>query len=232
MTETATGFYKTEYQSLGSLLTVLYIVIFAVIAVLSFAEMRGTVRMPGSTPLTSIASFAAAAVMLFQLFTFYIPEGQSAILTFLNFVLLAGMIVFFTADGASAFFGIDRFLKYLGIVPIVYWIVRILTVFMQYIRMANISENLFDLAAMGFAAVFFLLYGTADNDIELKKSVRFLAPGGLCAILLCVICTVPRYFVILASQTRILHDTVEINPVFIPLAAFILFKLPQKCPQE
>ncbi len=232
MTETATGFYKTEYQSLGSLLTVLYIAIFAVTAIISFAEMRGTVRMPGRTPVTSAVSFIAAAVMAFQLFTFSVPEGQSAVLTALNLILLIGTILFFIADGAAPFFDIDRTVSYLGVIPVVYWTVRILTVFMQYIRMANISENLFDLAAMGFVTVFFLLYGKVDSDIELKRSVRFLAPIGLCAIMLCVICTVPRYFVILVSEEQILHDTVEINPVFIPLAAFILLKLPRSCPQE
>ena len=232
MTETATGFYKTEFQSLGSVLTVLYIVIFAATAALSFAEMRGTVLMPGRSVYSSAVSFIAAAVLLFNLFTFSAPEGQSALLTFLNIVLLIGTTVYFIADGAAAYFDLERFLKYLGVLPVAYWTVRILTVFMQYIRMANISENLFDLAAMGFTTVFFLLHGKIDNDIDLKKSVKFLAPVGLCAVLLCVICTLPRYFVILVSETPILHDTVEINPVFIPLAAFILFKLPRNCPQD
>ena len=227
MTDPATGFYFPRYETLGLLLTLLYVALFAATAVLSFLEIRGCAKFRNVSVFRTIALFLAAIAVLGQ-----IPSALSAspLIAAIQIVLALGAAAFFAAEAPEGVLPIKikaEYRQWLSIFPVCFWLVRTLLAFSHYMTVANISENIFDLSAMGFLCLFFLLYGKSVNGVDGKKTVRLLVPSGLCASMLCFVCSVPRIAAILLGANSI-HGTAGIGLIYIAMGIAVPFMLPKR----
>lgn len=228
MTEPETGFFYTNFETLGTLLTVLYVAIIAATAIISYAELRGRAKMPERGVAVTLLSAAAAVMLAAEAVSGLLNTESLSGMTVISTLLTLGTAAFFVFEALAFLNTAPETRRWLSLFPAAYWLIRVVSSFSTYMKMANISENLFDVAAMGFLTLFFLIYGKAVSQVDMAKSMRMLAPAGFCASILCLVCSLPRYAVLLFSDSKILHDTASPQPIFILMAVLVVLLIPRR----
>lgn len=223
MTDPATGFYYPRFETLGVALTLLYVSLIFATMIISVGEMKGCVKIVrGSIP-RAIIMIAAALAMLYC-----VTLGESGALGIIKGVFAVGAAVYFAAEG----FG-ERLIKadmrrWLSIFPVLFWLAEVIVNFLLYTRMANISENVFDMLAMGSLCLFFLISGRFTNGFATTRSVKLLTPVGLCSVMLCFLASLPRYIAACFPEISAMHPSTYPAWVFAVLGVAVLLLLPRR----
>lgn len=142
-----------------------------------------------------------------QLFTLSNEAGYSifsfqALLYMLLCILSA---LGFCLQAASCFGGIKKGM-FLMIFPVITWIYRLISSFISFTGIANISENIIEIFMLCTSLLFLLAHGKAVNNIECKKNLRMATAFGLAAASLCAVSTLPRYILLIMGRTDLLHE--------------------------
>lgn len=223
MTDPATGFYYPRFEMLGVALTLLYVSLIFTTAVISLSEMKGCVKVMRGNIGFSAVMFVAAAVMLYVA-TLDI-SGTAGILKGLFAI---GSAAYFAAEGLGERVIRRDIRRWLSIFPVVFWLAEIITNFLLYTRMANISENVFDMLSMSLFCLFFLFYGRFGNGYATSKGVKLLTPVGLTAAMVGFLASVPRYVAALFPEISALHPSSYPAWVFIVFGVAVICLLPRR----
>ena len=228
MTEPQTGFFYPGYETAGTLLTLLYIAMFAATAVFAYTELRGLVRR--SSHGVGVGIFSVVTAVLIAVDGVVTAVTATVVSPQLVMgILMSGCAVVFFVLEALALLNVGQELRcWMVAFPAIYWLLEALFRFGNYMKMATISENLFDIAALSFLTLFFLLYAKSTNGVNTAKSMRMMAPVGYCTSLLCILCTLPRLAVMLLADGKQLHETTTVEPLLLVMAVLVLLLIPRR----
>lgn len=216
--EPATGFYKPEYNSTH----LLYITFFICVAVVLVAFAFASRRMPKHEPKVDKT---LGVISLFVAVSFLISSGIDLMTGVSSVTLLSAMFsilaaIFFVIYGLSGFSDIKvPTAATLFVFPV--WGFRLISSFVSFTGMANITENVYNILMLCANLYFYVLMAKIISGVYPIKSIRFAYPVGLIASLLCTICAVPRYFVVLIGQGDMLHQSIAPDISVLASAVFI-----------
>ncbi len=230
ITDPKTGFFLENMEEIGTALTLFTVAMIALSSVLIFLFKKEDIN-----PIPTNSSVLGCTALLAGLAHFIEPIISDADLTTLPSAL-AGLrfIMILAAGGVFCWFGIamlrnKAFPYSLFTVLIISWVVRLMSTFISYTGMSNISENFYDVLMLITTLVFILIQGKALYGLTRGKNSRALISTGIGAVLCTTTSALPCIIVSLFSEENISHTPVD-NPVTgIYTAAFITAYLVNIC---
>lgn len=202
-----TGFFKHEYRTIGILMSGLLLVIIGTCAVMCSLIKRCPPKMPKVKPLLGVPSVALGVAVLYEIFT----NSYNSRIPFIGVVLVdifgVATAVLFIAYGLKMFkdFHIKRKLY---AIPVVFFMARLVCVFITVSSIALIVDNLFMILCYCSLLLFMLEYAKFANNLDVDMNFKKLLIAGLCSILLCAVSSIPRLIAIISGNTAVLHESV------------------------
>lgn len=233
ITETKTGFFIKEFETLGNIITIGICLIAAVCVIYAaLYKKREIYPVTVTKPFGIIHFFLAAAIIYESLFS---PVSHAIhtwqILLQIIFGLLSALV--FIYRGYNAFTG-GKTPPITMVAHIVFWLIRVIIVFSSYISVSTIAENVFEMAAICTALVFFLNAGAYENEIDPERIKKRLFPSAICAAIMGAVYSVAQLVVIISGKSSILHTqnaTLITNAVLVIYILFymvLMFKKPKE----
>ncbi len=216
------GFIKQQYSLIGVLITV--IIFSAVGAISLLAATTDGIKQKNTTlrPGVAVASMLAGGMFIYQ--------TVANVMLFATGVWYNGLFVvlsFFTALVLIAY-GIKNIYDYkfpqiLTVVPVVYYIVKLINVFINTSKLALVTENVFLIFTNSAILLFVFELASFENEIgEMQKRPKKLFAYGVATIMLCVTTSLPKLAMILFTENQYLHADVAETCVNLSVAIFVL----------
>lgn len=121
-------------------------------------------------------------------------------------VLLLLNVVFFCLYGISAFADI-KLTPLLSLMPIFSSLFVLISKFLSYNGVANISENILSIFFMCLQTVFYLYHAKIICDTESRRSCRLILPIGCFTAFCGLICTLPQIMLYTVGGSEVLHNS-------------------------
>ena len=216
--EPVTGFYKAEYGRTNLVYVTFYIGMVIILGAFAFSTRRMPTHAPKVDKLLSVISFVVAI-------SFAISSGVNLVNGFSSTKFLSAMFsllaaVFFVIYGLSGISDIKvPPVVSLFVFPV--WGFRLVSSFISFTGMANITENIYDILMFCASLFFFILMAKILSGVYVIRSIHYLYPVGLITSLLCIICSIPRYFVVLIGREEMLHKSTTLDISVLATGIFI-----------
>lgn len=204
----ATGFFKSAYAEKGFNMSVIVLGITLVMTIIGATIHRCPQRMPKVTPALGIASIMIGAGIAYDITTVAI----SARIPFWQVILLDltgyASVGFFLAYGAK-FIHNYRLPRPLYVIPVCFWVVKLVFSFTTVSSLALIVDNAFMLFCYSAVLIFMLEFAKLANDKDIKTNHKKLMASGIAAVILCASISVPRFAAIVMGRAEVLHENLS-----------------------
>jgi len=230
LTDSKTGFYKEGMEGIGTTLMVILVGMITIAAFLIFLFDKEKINpAPSSSALLGCAAiFAGIANMaepfLSEAVLSSVPNGLLGLRTVM--ILLAGAV--FCWFGIAILFG-SNIRPALSIILITTWVIRLMSSFICFTGMSNISENLYDVLMLISTLVFLLIFGKAICSVSKSQTNRKLIASGLAAVLSTSASAIPCLIAYLTSDFSFVHIPVDSPVTGLFMAFFIAVYLIDIC---
>ena len=208
----STGFGKVGREYTGLNITVYLItglVAVAIFVLTSFFSKRQPVSAPDMSLSPSLSVFCFIMV-LYHLFGVgaYLLSGKEITTTFgaLYLIFLSVSIVFYILYGISGFSSV-KFPKLLSVAPVLLCGYNLISAFIGYTGMANISDSIYECIFLCLALFFFLLHGKVISSVEIRRSARMILPTACLMVLFGVLVAVAPLVTALLGGVSVLHTS-------------------------
>ena len=186
------GFIKSEYTALVICISVILFIAALLVFFSSFFKNKKTlkVKLPVNYIFGTAEILMAAAIIyeaFFSVLLNYIQGAQFTLHKVTSLVSAAALIYVCV----SRFTGREYF-KIITIIPVLFWITRVITVFTEFATLATVSDTILETISMCLALVVFLNYSKSQCKIEVKSEKLNYATALLCGYF-CAISSVPRF---------------------------------------
>jgi hypothetical protein len=213
LTDSVTGFYKEGLEALGTSLMVVIVLVIAISSFLIFLfEKQKVSAMPSNSILLGCSALFAGLANLFEIFF-----NQASLSTVPAFLLGLRVILILASAVVLCWFGISiLFGKSIrpafSIVLVVTWVIRLMSSFICFTGMSNISENLYDVLMLISTLVFFLFFGKAICKISNSSTNRGVIATGIAAVLFTAVSSIPCLIAYMAGDFAFVHVPID-SPV-------------------
>ena len=223
------GFINESYSALAY--SILAIIVVAALLLFGFAYFFG--KKEFSDKSTGIVYKAAAVAMSFViLFDAFASSSTFAVFPWQKYLEILSAIaaaIYLTASALSDMLSF-KVPEILSVAPIVFWFVRLVIIFTSLSTLANISDNIFELAALCLLLLSSLNIAKLACLPQTEKFTSFSFALFLTTALVCFVNSLPRAILIIGKNTAFLHKndlpvmTTLIAGVYILLFAVNFFK--------
>lgn len=232
MLEADSGFFKKGFETIGNVTTASIIFIIGVCTIYGACYKWDAPEKAVTTKTFGVLHFVLSAAIIYEsLFSNVSADTQAwKILLQILFGLCAALIL--AIRGYGAFYP-NKEMPILTTAYILFWLIRVIITFSSYLSASVISENIFEMAALCCALVFFFNYSALENGVSVSRRKKTILPSAIAALLSGAVYAVSQVVVILSGKAQILYNsnaTLITNIVlvfFIFNYVIILFK-PQK----
>ena len=230
LTDSKTGFYKQGMEGVGTALMVLVIAVIAAASTLVFLFKKESLSpTPTSSALLGCAALFAGIANAAEPFlnSISLSSVPTALLGLRTVLIIASGAVF-CWYGLAILFRAELHAS-LSLVLVVTWVVRLMSSFICFTGMSNISENLYDVLMLISTLIFLLFFGKAVCKISKSQTHRKLFASGVAAVLFTSASSVPCLIAYFAGDYAFVHTPVD-NPITgIFMAFFISVYLVEIC---
>lgn len=205
ITETQTGFFLREHAFLGNLVTVA-IFVFAAISVIYSAFYKEKIAHPVTiTKPFAVLHFLLAAAIIYE--SLFADVSQMIytwqILLQIIFGILSALA--FATSGFYAFSG-KKSAPIAMVAHIAFFLTRVIIVFSTYISVSTIAENVFEMAALCTALIFFLNAASLENEIDPERFQKRILPSAVAAFIMGACYSASQLVVMLSGKGEMLHS--------------------------
>lgn len=220
-----TGFY-VEGSTLVSSLNILLIVFTAILLIPFLMKDRQKSSLPVHSSALSTVSFLLAVSMLLdavlQLGQVIFGSGGAGV--FLSGITEAIASITFFSLGTQ-YLSVKKASHWaVSLLPVVWSAFHLITTFMHYTTIANISEYLFDIVRLVFVLLFLYCHARLTGNVKNYKQVNGLFACGLPAALYSGLSTLPHYFAYFSGTNKGSLPTAN-DAVYLILSIYILILL-------
>lgn len=230
----STGFFVREFASNGEAMLWVVVALCFAPAVFALFSHRSPENAPPPNIALSVASFAAAFSVIYELI---FEEFAPNVMEWQMFaVKVAGIAtaLFFIA------FGLLRFVHFklhpiCMVVPAAYFILRMICDFTTISSLALISENLLLMLTYSMILLFFVQFAKLYNGLDSEYNFRKILSAGISAIILGMTQTVPHLVLKLTTGYSFMHTSLAANVniffivIFIAVFIFSHFSYKNAC---
>ncbi|MBO5105504.1 MAG: hypothetical protein J6C29_01250 [Clostridia bacterium] len=230
LTDAKTGFYKEGMEGIGTALMVLLIGVIAVASTLvfMFSKQKLSPTPSSSALLGCVALFAGIANIAEPFLNEISFSAVPAVLLGLRTVMIIASGAVFCWYGIAILFG-TKLHASLCIIPIITWVIRLMSSFICFTGMSNISENLYDVLMLISTLISLLLFGKAVCKISKSTTNRKLFASGIAAVLFTSVSSLPCIIAYITSDFTFVHIPVDSPITGLFMALFIAVYLLDIC---
>lgn len=237
--EPETGFFYREYHTFGVWICVLIFVIALFCTVAAALTKKQPVKDAAPCKLFGIANFVMAAAVIYEsLFTQIgatIPSWQTLIQVSLGLFSAALLLLFGLAE-----FGVSEVSPIFDITFILFWLMRAMIVFSNFIPISTVCENVFELTALCSILVFFLVAAKMRNGVKPEGKNKGLLPMAIFTAVICTAYSVPQIIMqiilplVSSSETKTPGGTylTDLAFAFFAVAFAVKYYADRKSPAE
>lgn len=200
-----TGFFLSEFYGFGIAMSVTIFVFVIAAAVFSGVTIR---QIPSTVKLIpkgfAICNFIMALAVVYESFFAQVGGSIPAWQVLLQIVFGFLSAAVFVINGLSAFTEI-KINPMANLAHVLFWLVRLIIVFSSYLSVSVISENIFEMAALCLALVYFLNLAKMQNDVSFAKNAGKLMPVSTATFMLCAVYSLPQIILMLTGREELLH---------------------------
>lgn len=217
-----TGFVKQSYGAVN--LGVMIIVCASAVAVGVFAAtIDGTKQEKKELrPSMAISSALASGMFFYQAVSGLSQQTTLAWYDLLLVVFAMASTVVFLAYGLKNIYEY-KMPPIILVVPVLYYIVRLISVFVSTSALALVTENIF-LIFTNSALLWFLYEMAAfENGVgETLKAPKKLFASGMVTIILCAVTSLPKFMFAFVSDTQLSRDDISSSLLNAAMGVFVL----------
>ncbi len=218
MIEPKTGFFIEAYQGVAGVMLIGIAVIVLAVGIYARICKDKPKNAPKINVSIALAYVILAGAVFYELFfteiSKNIPVWQVALHLALG-VATAGTFVLF----AVSVFGRIDYTNMLGVIPVLFWSIKLIIIFSNYSSLATIAENVFELAALCGILLYVLNLAKLQNGVGEKIKDKFMCVSSV-TFMLCGIYSVPQMILYFTGNRQLAHTT---NVTFITSAAVMIF---------
>jgi len=208
--DATTGFFHNEFKLYGDLLTVAIFVPVILASVFGFFTYR-TVQNPTERNWTlRVASGLFAVSVLFETFfgrvSINVRVWQALLLRISGLALAVFLIMY-----AAGLFIKIKLPTLVAVLPIIYYVMKIICDFTSISSLALISDNVIIIATYCVMLLFMLNFAKFYNDVVNEKASKKLLASGIASIILCFTQSVPYLLVNVTNGFNYSHTSLESN---------------------
>ncbi|MBQ1230936.1 MAG: hypothetical protein IIW16_04500 [Clostridia bacterium] len=204
LTEEKSGFFKSESHTLAVALTVFIVLAALCSAAVAFFDLRQPKREENPSALLSIAGIPLALSFLYEvLFMEYVTDSVIFV-TLTNIFAVLSAVSFCIMPLKKVFHDYKKIFSLLYIFPLLFFLFKLICVFTVYSTVSVIASNVFYLAFLSSALLFFLYVAKLENGIPLKSAL--LLPVGIICSMFALCCFVPQVIAFGMSAENLVHD--------------------------
>ncbi len=227
LTEQATGFYYEGMESTAGILTAFAGVIVVITAAFGLLARTEEIKLQPnfSLPLGVSALFTGIANII-EPFFYQSFAGDSVPATLITVrsisICLAGLV--FCYFGYNFIVGKQPKFEFSALL-VISLVIRLMSTFVSFSGMSNISENVIDVVMLLVVLMFFHIHSKALCGIETKRSTVFTFMLGAVSVLFISLSAIPGIIVSLASSIEVVHTPADSPVSFIFTALYIIVYL-------
>lgn len=206
----STGFIIHDLKGYGYGLSAVIIAFCAVLVLICFNSHNNPDNPPRKNLSVGVPSLILAVVTAYELFAGNFFGAVSGIRIVFFVIIGIASVISFAVYGFSNISSV-KFRPILAVLPVVYFIVKIIFTFTAVYSLAVITDDLLLISAYCVILLFFLAFAKLYNGIDTETNFRKLMAWGLCGSVLCFTQAVPHIIVNLARGFSYLHVSVAEN---------------------
>ncbi len=221
MTEAATGFFIKGFETIGNGVTIGIFVIAAICVIYAaYSKDKQIYPVTITKPFGVIHFFLALAILYESLFSNISNTIHTwQILLQMVFGLLSALVLAYR--GYCAFTG-GKITPITSVSLILFWIIRVIIVFSSHISISVISENVFEMAALCTALVFFLNAAAYENEIDNERIKKRIFPSAMAAFIMGAVYSASQVLLLLSGKGDALHNH---NATFFTNTVLVIYVL-------
>lgn len=204
--DSATGFFKDEYKTMGVVLGAGLFVITALLAVLCFSAYERPEKVPEANVFLGIAGIVFGLTVGYQIinesFVISIVQTWQIVALIISGLLAALYLIVY---GLSIICGFN-IAKSCAIVLPVYFLFRIVCIFSTITYLSLTFETVITLASHCVTILFMLFFAKMVNGINKNTNFKHLLAAGISGTVLCVADSLPRIVLELLGKLKYLHS--------------------------
>ncbi len=233
LTDTGNGFFYDGYEGIGNALSMIIIGIIAIAALFGFFVRTDKIS-PSPCPsyVLGCAALLAGIAQLTELFVQSASlEGVFPLIVILRTAFILGSGLTFCYFGITYVLGNTPNYAFI-VIPIVAWVLRLISTFISFTGMSNISDNLYDVLMLVSASIFLLFHGKQLCKIHTKKELSMTFVFGIIAALTSAVAILPRWIIALMGMKEFDHIQVDSPLASFFMAVYIVVYLVSICKNE
>ncbi len=198
------GFINESYSILAY--AILGIIFIAAVMLFGFAYFFGKkdFEKTNSGLFYKVSSVAMAFVILFDSFSSSSVFAMFSWQKYLEIIAAVVAAVYLAGTAISDILGF-KISNILSVAPVIFWLVRLIIIFTSFSTLANISDNIFELAALCLLLLSSLNIAKLVCLDSTPKSRAFSFALFLTTSLICFVNSLPRAILILGKNSEFLH---------------------------
>lgn len=237
--DSSTGFIKQQYTAMAIAISVIVCVATAVVGALAVAVDKIKIRQQEPKPILSIGCMLVAGMFVFNMVTSVYAKLRTIIwhtsfiknivelfksMAWYDSLLLILMVLtalVFVAYGLKNIYNYN--MSMLLVVPVVYFVVKLISIFVNTSSLALITENVFLIFTNSVLLWFIFEFASFENQVgDTEKMPKKLFASGLVAVVLCAVTSLPEFIAMIFDKTNASIDAVSAAALNLTIGFFIL----------
>lgn len=217
-----TGFIKQQYSAISVMITVIICAAAAAVGLLATTLDGVKQNSVKPCPSVAIASALAGGMFIYQTVSgISIVNGGAWYDVLLVVLALASAFVFVA-------YGLKNINDYnlpsiVLVIPVVCYIVRLISVFVSTAKLALVTENIFLVFTNSVVLWFMFEFASFENEIgDADKKPKRLFASGLSATILCAVASLPKLILALLGVVRVSSGDISEALLNMSVGIFIL----------
>lgn len=218
--DTTTGFIKQQYKDISTLITLVVLAAVAAMCVLAYfaegvSKKHGEVR-----PILAITGALTGGMFVYETVSGLSTLGNWYGILLVLLSLLSAFV--FVAFGLKNIYPYN-FPSLLLAVPVVYYVVKLISLFTSTSELSLVTENIFLLFTNSALLWFLFEFANYENELSDPKTAhKKIFACGITAVMLCVITALPKLILLIGNKTDVLRGDISASLLMLSQAIFIL----------
>ncbi len=223
MTDQKTGFFLENFGTIGYVFTAFIVVSTALCGVVgALVETKNLKPVPSSGFFFGICAFLLGVAQIFEAFT-----KNYALLNLPTIISLLRTASIFCSGAAFCYLGVCILSKKscdfkVISVSVVAWVFKVMSTFICFSGMSNISDNLYDLLALCVTLLFLLAHSKTLCGINSEKNKKLIFPLGSISVLVLITSVFPRIIATFFNNSNYIHQRIDSPLVSLFMILYII----------
>lgn len=218
--DTTTGFIKQQYSKISTLITFVILAAVAAMCVLAYFAEGISKKQNELRPILAFTCTLTGGMFVYET----VSSASSLDNWYSILLVMLSLLSAFVFIG----FGLKNIYPYkfptlLLVIPVIYYIVKLINLFISTSELSLVTENIFLLFTNSALLWFLFEFASFENEFsDTNKSHKKIFACGITAVMLCAITALPKLILFVSQKSNVLSGDISTSLLMLSQAVFIL----------